>query len=42
MRITEILKDVMIKKEIDAKVDACKKQLRSKYMKLLNLSCNLQ
>ena len=32
----------MIKTEIDKKVDACEKQLRSEYMKLLNLSCNLQ
>ena len=32
----------MIKKEIDKKVDASEKQLRSEYMKLLNLSCKLQ
>ena len=36
IRVTEILKDVMIKKEIDKKVDAYKKQLRCKYMKLMN------
>ena len=34
--ITEILKDVMIKEEIDEKVDAYEKHLRSKHMKLMN------
>ena len=36
IKITEILKNVMIKKEIDGKVDVYEKQLRSEYMKLLN------
>ena len=31
-----MLKDVIIKKEIDEKVDAYGKQLRFKYMKLIN------
>ena len=31
-----MLKDVIIKKEIDEKVDAYEKQLRFKYMKLIN------
>ena len=34
--LTEILNDVMIRKENDEKVDAYEKQLRSKYMKLMN------
>ena len=34
--MTEILKDVMVKKEIDEKVDAYEKQLRYKYMELMN------
>ena len=33
--LTEILKDVMIKKEIDENVDEYEKQLRSKYIKLM-------
>ena len=36
IRITETLKDAMIKKEMDEKVNAYEKQLRSKYMKLMN------
>ena len=36
IRITKILKDVVIKKEIDEKADAHEKQLSSKYMKLMN------
>ena len=36
VRITDPLKDVMKKKEKDEKVDAQKKHLRSKYMKLMN------
>ena len=36
IRITKILRDVMIKKEMDEKVDAYKKQLRSKYMMLMH------
>ena len=36
IRIIEILKDVMIKKEINEKIDANEKQLRSEYMKLMN------
>ena len=35
VRITEILKDVIIKKEKDEKGDAYEKQLRSKYIKLM-------
>lgn len=35
IRIAEILKDVIIKKEIDEKVDSYEKQLRFKWMKLL-------
>ena len=31
-----MLKDVIIKKEIDEKVDAYEKKLRFKYMKLIN------
>ena len=34
--ITEILKDVMIKEEIDEKFDAYEKHFRSKYMKSMN------
>ena len=33
--LTEILKNVIIKKEIDEKVDTYKKQLRSTYMKFM-------
>ena len=36
IKITEILKDVIIKKETDEEVDAFEKQLRPKYMKLIN------
>ena len=37
IRTTEIFQNVLIKKEIDEKVDTYKKkQLRSKYMKLMN------
>ena len=36
IRVTEILKDVMKKIEIDKKVDAYEKQLKSKYMNLMN------
>ena len=37
IKITKILKDVMIKKKkMDKKVDAYEKQLRSEYMKLMN------
>ena len=36
IKITKMLKDVIIKKEIDEKVDAYEKQLRFKYMKLIN------
>ena len=36
IRITETLKDAMIKKEMDEKVNAYDKQLRSEYMKLMN------
>ena len=32
----KILKDVMIKNEMDEKVDAYEKQLRSKYLNLMN------
>ena len=35
IRIAEMLKDVIIKKEIDKKVDSYEKQLRFKWMKLL-------
>ena len=34
--MTEILKNVKIKKEIDEKVEVYEKQLRSKYMKFMN------
>ena len=34
--MTEILKHVKIKKEIDEKVEVYEKQLRSKYMKFMN------
>ena len=34
--MTEILKNVKIKKEIDEKVGVYEKQLRSKYMKFMN------
>ena len=34
--ITGMLKDVTIRKEIDEKVDAYEKQLRSKHIKLMN------
>ena len=34
--MTEILKNVKIKKEIDEKVELYEKQLRSEYMKFIN------
>ena len=34
--MTKIIKDLVIKKEIDKKVNAYEKQLRSKYMMLMN------
>ena len=36
IRTTEIFKDVIIKKEIDEKVGAYEKQLRSIYKELMN------
>ena len=36
IRINEILKDVIIEKETDEKINAYEKQLRSKYIKLMN------
>ena len=36
VRMVEILKDAIIKKDIDEKVYAYENQLRSKYMKLIN------
>ena len=36
VRVLEILKDVIINKEIDGKVEVYGTQLRSEYMKLMN------
>ena len=36
IRTTENIKNLIAKKEVDAKVEAFEKQLRSKYIKLMN------
>ena len=36
IRITKLFKDARMQKELDEKIDAYEKQLRSEYLKLMN------